>query len=240
MTQFRVAALYKFTPLQADKALQDHLLSACRTHDVMGTLLLAREGINGTIAGSPDGIEAVLNVIRSLPGCADIEHKDSVASEQPFLRLKVRLKKEIVTLGVEGVDPTRAVGSYVEPEDWNDLISAPDVVTIDTRNAYEVRIGQFKGAVDPETTSFREFPDWFRKFRQTRPNARIAMYCTGGIRCEKSTAFALAEGLDEVYHLKGGILKYLETVPEEDSLWEGECFVFDRRVAVGHGLKEGD
>ncbi len=206
----------------------------------MGTLLLAREGINGTIAGSPDGIEAVLNVIRSLPGCADIEHKDSVASEQPFLRLKVRLKKEIVTLGVEGVDPTRAVGSYVEPEDWNDLISAPDVVTIDTRNAYEVRIGQFKGAVDPETTSFREFPDWFRKFRQTRPNARIAMYCTGGIRCEKSTAFALAEGLDEVYHLKGGILKYLETVPEEDSLWEGECFVFDRRVAVGHGLKEGD
>ena len=230
MTQFRVAALYKFTPLQADKALQDHLLSACRTHDVMGTLLLAREGINGTIAGSPDGIEAVLNVIRSLPGCADIEHKDSVASEQPFLRLKVRLKKEIVTLGVEGV----------EPEDWNDLISAPDVVTIDTRNAYEVRIGQFKGAVDPETTSFREFPDWFRKFRQTRPNARIAMYCTGGIRCEKSTAFALAEGLDEVYHLKGGILKYLETVPEEDSLWEGECFVFDRRVAVGHGLKEGD
>ena len=240
MTQFRVAALYKFTPLQADKALQDHLLSACRTHDVMGTLLLAREGINGTIAGSPDGIEAVLNVIRSLPGCADIEHKDSVSSEQPFLRLKVRLKKEIVTLGVEGVDPTRAVGSYVEPEDWNDLISAPDVVTIDTRNAYEVRIGQFKGAVDPETTSFREFPDWFRKFRQTRPNARIAMYCTGGIRCEKSTAFALAEGLDEVYHLKGGILKYLETVPEEDSLWEGECFVFDRRVAVGHGLKEGD
>lgn len=240
MTQFRVAALYKFTPLQADKALQDHLLSACRTHDVMGTLLLAREGINGTIAGSPDGIEAVLNVIRSLPGCSDIEHKDSVASEQPFLRLKVRLKKEIVTLGVEGVDPTRAVGSYVEPEDWNDLISAPDVVTIDTRNAYEVRIGQFKGAVDPETTSFREFPDWFRKFRQTRPNARIAMYCTGGIRCEKSTAFALAEGLDEVYHLKGGILKYLETVPEEDSLWEGECFVFDRRVAVGHGLKEGD
>ncbi|WP_440958247.1 rhodanese-related sulfurtransferase [Oceanicaulis sp. LC35] len=240
MSQFRVAALYKFTPLLADKALQDHLLSACHAHGVMGTLLIAREGINGTIAGSPDGIEAVLNVIRALPGCADIEHKDSFASEQPFLRMKVRLKKEIVTLGVEGVDPTRAVGSYVEPKDWNDLISAPDVVTIDTRNAYEVRIGQFKGAVDPETTSFREFPDWFRKFRETRPNARIAMYCTGGIRCEKSTAFALAEGLDEVYHLKGGILKYLETVPEEESLWEGECFVFDRRVAVGHGLKEGD
>lgn len=240
MSQFRVAALYKFTPLHADKGLQDHLLDACQAQGVMGTLLIASEGINGTIAGTPDGIEAVLNVIRALPGCADIEHKDSFASEQPFLRMKVRLKKEIVTLGVEGVDPTRAVGSYVEPEDWNELISAPDVVTIDTRNAYEVRIGQFKGAVDPETTSFREFPDWFRKFRETRPNARIAMYCTGGIRCEKSTAFALTEGLDEVYHLKGGILKYLETVPEEDSLWEGECFVFDRRVAVGHGLKEGD
>ena len=240
MSQFRVAALYKFTPLQADKALQAHLLDACQANDVMGTLLIASEGINGTIAGSPDGIEAVLNTIRALPGCADIEHKDSHASEQPFLRLKVRLKKEIVTLGVDSVDPTRAVGAYVDPEDWNDLITSPDVVTIDTRNAYEVRIGQFKGAVDPQTTSFREFPEWFRKFRETRPNARIAMYCTGGIRCEKSTAFALTEGLDEVYHLKGGILKYLETVPENESLWEGDCFVFDRRVAVGHGLKEGD
>jgi len=239
MTEFRVTALYKFTPLVADKALQDHLLEACRTHDVMGTLLIASEGINGTIAGPNAGIEAVLNTIRALPGCADIEHKDSSANEQPFLRLKVRLKKEIVTLGVPGVDPTQAVGTYVEPEDWNALISAPDVVTIDTRNAYEVRIGQFKGAVDPETTSFREFPAWFRKFRETRPNARIAMYCTGGIRCEKSTAFALTEGLDEVYHLKGGILKYLENIPEEDSLWEGDCFVFDRRVAVRHGLQEG-
>jgi UPF0176 protein len=240
MTQFRVAALYKFTPLVADKALQDRLLTACREHDVYGTLLIASEGINGTIAGSSDAIEAVLNVIRSLPGCADIEHKDSFADEQPFLRMKVRLKKEIVTLGVPGVDPQKAVGSYVAPEDWNELISAPDVVTIDTRNDYEVRIGQFKGAVNPETTSFREFPDWFRKFRETRPNARIAMYCTGGIRCEKSTAFALTEGLDEVYHLKGGILKYLETVPEEESLWEGDCFVFDRRVAVRHGLELGD
>lgn len=240
MTDFRVAALYKFTPLQADKALQDRLLSVCSAHGVMGTLLIASEGINGTIAGSADGVEAVLDAIRSLPGCGDIEPKDSVASEQPFLRMKVRLKKEIVTLGVPGVDPNRAVGTYVEPEDWNDLISADDVVTIDTRNDYEVRIGQFKGAVNPETTSFREFPEWFRKFRETRPNARIAMYCTGGIRCEKSTAFALTEGLDEVFHLKGGILKYLERIPEEQSLWEGDCFVFDRRVAVRHGLKEGD
>ncbi|MEE2527360.1 rhodanese-related sulfurtransferase [Hyphobacterium sp. HN65] len=240
MTEFRVAALYKFTPLQADKALQDKLLSACQANGVMGTLLIASEGINGTIAGSHNAIEAVLDVIRSLPGCGDIEHKDSAASEQPFLRMKVRLKKEIVTLGVPGVDPSKAVGTYVEPEDWNDLISAEDVVTIDTRNDYEVRIGQFKGAVNPETTSFREFPEWFRKFRETRPNARIAMYCTGGIRCEKSTAFALTEGLDEVFHLKGGILKYLERIPEDDSLWDGDCFVFDRRVAVRHGLEEGD
>lgn len=240
MSAFCVAALYKFTPLQADKALQARLLEVCRANDVMGTLLIAPEGINGTIAGAPDGIAAVLGVIRGLPGCADIEVKLSEASEQPFLRLKVRIKKEIVTLGVPEADPGRAAGLYVEPEDWNDLISSPDVVTIDTRNDYEVRIGQFRGAVNPETTSFREFPDWFRKFRESRPNARIAMYCTGGIRCEKSTALARIEGLDEVFHLKGGILKYLERIPQKESLWEGDCFVFDRRVAVGHGLKEAD
>ena len=238
MTEFRVAALYKFTPLTADTTLQAHLMAACETHGVKGILLIAPEGINGTIAGTPDGIEAVLDTIRALPGCADIEHKESTASEQPFLRMKVRIKKEIVTLGVPGVAPSREVGTYVEPEDWNALISSPDVVTIDTRNDYEVRIGQFKGAVNPETKSFTEFPDWFRKFKQTRPNARIAMYCTGGIRCEKSTAFALTEGLDEVYHLKGGILKYLERIDEGESLWEGDCFVFDRRVAVRHGLEE--
>lgn len=238
MTEFRVAALYKFTPLTADKALQAHLMAACEAQGVKGILLIAPEGINGTIAGSPNGIEAVLDTIRALPGCADIEHKESTASEQPFLRMKVRIKKEIVTLSVPGVDPSREVGTYVEPEDWNDLISSPDVVTIDTRNDYEVRIGQFKGAVNPETKSFTEFPDWFRKFKETRPNARIAMYCTGGIRCEKSTAFALTEGLGEVYHLKGGILKYLERIDEGESLWKGDCFVFDRRVAVRHGLEE--
>jgi UPF0176 protein len=240
MSGFRVAALYKFTPLKADAALREKLLSACQAHAVMGTLLIAPEGINGTIAGPAEGIDSVLAEIRALPGCADIDVKLSAASEQPFLRLKVRIKKEIVTLGVPAADPNRAAGQYVEPEDWNALISAPDVVTIDTRNAYEVRIGQFKGAVNPETTSFREFPDWFRRFRETRPNARIAMYCTGGIRCEKSTALARIEGLDEVFHLKGGILKYLERVPEHESLWEGDCFVFDRRVAVGHGLVESD
>jgi UPF0176 protein len=240
MTEFRVAALYKFTPLQADKALQSHLLTACQTHGVMGTLLIASEGINGTIAAEPEALERVLELIRALPGCADIEVKFSSASEQPFLRMKVRIKKEIVTLGVPGVDPSARVGRYVEPEDWNDLISAPDVVTIDTRNDFEVRIGQFKGAINPHTTSFSDFPAWFRKFKETRPNARLAMYCTGGIRCEKSTAFALTEGLDEVYHLKGGILKYLERINEADSLWEGDCFVFDRRVAVRHGLEESD
>ena len=240
MSRYLIAALYKFTPLQADAALQARLKSVCAGNDVCGTLLLASEGINGTIAGPPGGMRAVLAALRALPGCADLEHKESWADEQPFLRLKIRLKREIVTMGVDGIDPVGGVGHYVEPEDWNTLISAPDVVTIDTRNDYEVRIGQFEGAIDPQTTSFREFPDWFRKFRETRPNARIAMYCTGGIRCEKATAFVRAEGIDEVYHLKGGILKYLETVDAEESLWRGECFVFDRRVAVGHGLEQGE
>jgi len=240
MTEFLVAALYKFTPLQADKALQDQLLTACQTHGVLGTLLIAPEGINGTIAGPAEGLEQVLEVVRALPGCADIEIKVSSASAQPFLRMKVRIKKEIVTLGVPGVDPSTQAGTYVEPEDWNALISAPDVVTIDTRNDFEVRIGQFEGAINPHTTSFSEFPAWFRKFKETRPNGRVAMYCTGGIRCEKSTAFALTEGLDEVYHLKGGILKYLERIDEADSLWKGDCFVFDRRVAVRHGLEESE
>jgi len=240
MPEYRIAAFYKFTPLIADKPLQQALFEVCSRNDVVGTILIAPEGINGTIGGPEAGIEQVLTALRALPGCADLEHKESYSDEQPFFRLKVRLKKEIVTLGVPGVDPNKAVGTYVAPEDWNDLISSPDVVTIDTRNDYEVRIGQFKGAINPETVSFREFPEWYRKFRETRPNARIAMYCTGGIRCEKSTAFALAEGEDEVFHLKGGILKYLETIPETESLWEGECFVFDRRVAVKHGLEVGE
>lgn len=240
MSDFLVAALYKFVPLDGLPALQKHLRDSCETHQVCGTILLAPEGINGTIAGPEAGLRQVLEIIRAVPGCSDLDHKESWADEQPFLRMKVRLKKEIVTMGVPGVDPNKAVGTYVDPEDWNDLITSDDVVTIDTRNDYEVRIGQFKGAVNPQTTSFREFPEWFKAFRQTRPNARIAMYCTGGIRCEKSTAFARTLGIDDVFHLKGGILKYLENVPREDSLWEGECFVFDRRVAVGHGLEQGD
>ncbi|WP_300545167.1 rhodanese-related sulfurtransferase [Maricaulis sp.] len=239
MSRFLIAALYKFTPLDAGPALRARIQSVCEENAVAGTLLLAREGINGTIAGPEPGVRTVLAMLQTLPGCAGLEHKESWAGEQPFLRLKVRLKREIVTMGVPDTDPTRIVGTYVEPEDWNDLITAPDVVTIDTRNDYEVRIGQFAGAIDPQTTSFREFPDWFRRFRETRPNARIAMYCTGGIRCEKASAFVKAQGIDAVYHLRGGILKYLETVDEADSLWRGECFVFDRRVAVKHGLETG-
>jgi len=240
MSRYLVAAFYKFAPLVADRALQVRLTHIADAGEVTGTILLASEGINGTIAGPEAGVRDVLSAIRLLPGCEDLEHKESGADEQPFLRLKVRLKKEIVTMGVPGLNPSRAVGTYVAPEDWNELISSPDVVTIDTRNDYEVRIGSFRGAVNPETTSFREFPNWFRKFREARPNARIAMYCTGGIRCEKSTAFALTEGENEVFHLKGGILKYLETVPETESLWEGDCFVFDRRVSVKHGLEQGE
>jgi len=240
MPEFRIAAFYKFTPMDASKALQKVLVDMCSANEIVGTILLAPEGINGTIGGPVDGIEQALSVLRALPGCGDLEHKESYADQQPFFRLKVRLKKEIVALGIPSVDPNKAVGTYVDPEQWNDLISSPDVVTIDTRNDYEVRIGQFKGAINPETVSFREFPEWYRNFRETRPNARIAMYCTGGIRCEKSTAFALDEGEDEVFHLKGGILKYLETIPEEKSLWQGECFVFDRRVAVKHGLEIGE
>lgn len=239
MTDTVVAALYKFVDQPHYADLREPLLEVCVANDVKGTLLLASEGINGTIAGSRSGIDAVLAHIRSLPDCANLVHKVSHANDNPFLRMKVRLKKEIVTMGVPGTDPRAIVGTYVKPEDWNELISAPDVITIDTRNDYEVKIGSFEGAIDPKTTTFREFPAWFREFRKDHANTRVAMYCTGGIRCEKSTAFLKNEGVDEVYHLEGGILKYLEEVPEEESLWHGECFVFDQRVSVGHGLALG-
>lgn len=236
---FTVAALYKFTPFDDPAALRTSLLSACERHGVKGTLLLAREGINGTIAGTREGIDAILAHIRDLPGCADLEHKESQATDMPFLRMRVRLKKEIVTMGQPNVDPTSAVGSYVEPRDWNDLISRDDVVVIDTRNDYEVGIGTFQGAIDPETQSFRDFPKWWQDHRDEFRGKRVAMFCTGGIRCEKSTNYLLGQGVNDVYHLKGGILKYLEEVPEAESKWQGECFVFDQRVSVGHGLVEG-
>lgn len=238
-----VAALYRFTPFADHAALQAPLLAACRAQSVKGTLLLAHEGINGTIAGSDAGIAVVLDHIRGLPGCADLDVKFSRAPAMPFHRMKVRLKAEIVTMGVAEIDPLASVGTYVAPADWNALIADPSTIVIDTRNDYEVAIGTFQRAIDPQTASFRDFPAWFRAQRdkllgQGQP-PKVAMFCTGGIRCEKSTAFLKAEGVEQVYHLKGGILKYLEDVRAEDSLWQGECFVFDQRVSVGHGLVPG-
>ncbi|MEL6570168.1 MAG: rhodanese-related sulfurtransferase [Pseudomonadota bacterium] len=236
---YTVAALYHFTRFEDPAALRDPLLALCNTHRIGGTLLLAREGINGTIAGTRAGIDAVLAHIRALPGCAGLEHKESASEVPPFNRMKVRLKKEIVTMGQPDVDPVEGTGHYVDPADWNELITSPDVAVIDTRNDYEVAIGTFDGAIDPQTKSFGEFPAWWDKNKDRFHNKKIAMFCTGGIRCEKSTNYLIGQGIDEVYHLKGGILKYLEDVPQEDSTWDGECFVFDARVSVGHGLKEG-
>lgn len=236
---YTIAALYHFTRFDDPAAIQGPLLALCEAEKISGSLLLAQEGINGTIAGPRAGIDAVLAHIQGLPGCADMEWKESTAASQPFRRLKVRLKKEIVTMGQPDVDPVARVGHYVDPAEWNDLIQSPDVAVIDTRNDYEVAIGTFQGAIDPKTDSFRDFPAWWEKNKDRFHNKRIAMFCTGGIRCEKSTNYLLGQGVDDVYHLKGGILKYLEEVPPEDSTWNGECFVFDGRVSVGHGLKEG-
>ncbi len=236
---FTVAALYKFTPFDDPAAMKAPLAELACREGVKGTLLLAREGINGTIAGTRNGIDAVLAHIRALPGCADIDWKESAAEDMPFNRLKVRLKREIVTMGQPDVDPTASVGTYVAPEDWNALIARDDVVTIDTRNDYEVAIGTFDGAIDPGTKSFGEFPDWWRANAERFAGKKVAMFCTGGIRCEKATNYLIGQGVGDVFHLKGGILKYLEEVPEATSRWHGDCFVFDGRVSVGHGLKEG-
>ena len=238
-----VAALYRFTPIADPAALRDALEGTCKAQGIKGTLLVAHEGINGTIAGSADGIAHVVDFIRAQPDCADTDVKYSHASGMPFYRMKVRIKREIVTMGVEGIDPRASVGTYVSPQDWNALIADPETIVIDTRNDYEVAAGTFERAIDPRTATFREFPGWFRREREKLlgegKTPKVAMFCTGGIRCEKSTAFLKAEGIDQVYHLKGGILKYLEEVPEEESLWRGECFVFDERVTVGHGLALG-
>ena len=238
-----VAALYRFTRFEDCRSLVAPLESLSRVEGVRGTLLLAPEGINGTIAGSEDAIAAVLKHIRALPGCSGVDVKLSSADVMPFHRMKVRAKREIVTMGEPGIDPLAGAGAYVEPRDWNALISDPDTIVIDTRNDYEVSVGSFAGAIDPETASFRDFPAWFRGAREALLGSgrqpKVAMFCTGGIRCEKSTAFLKGEGIDDVFHLKGGILRYLETVPEDESLWRGECFVFDERVTVGHGLAPG-
>ncbi len=243
-----VAALYRFARFDDPAALKGPMLALCEAQGIKGTLLLAKEGINGTIAGSAEGVARVLDHIRALPGCADLDVKFSAAPVMPFGRMKVRIKREIVTLGLSGggepgIDPTASVGTYVSPQDWNALIADPETIVIDTRNAYEVAIGTFPGAINPETRSFREFPGWFRRERERLLGEgrapKVAMFCTGGIRCEKSTAFLKAEGVEEVFHLQGGILRYLEVVPPAESLWQGECFVFDERVALGHGLTEG-
>jgi UPF0176 protein len=240
MDQFLTAALYKFVSLPDYQTLQKPILDFCVKHHIKGTLLLALEGINGTIAGKSDDIHAVLGYLRQDPRFSDLEHKESYADSHPFYRMKVKLKKEIVTMGVEGVNPNNVVGTYVKPEDWNALISDPDVILLDTRNDYETHIGTFKGAIDPKTTTFREFPSFVEQNLDKTKNKKVAMFCTGGIRCEKASSYMKQQGFEEVYHLQGGILKYLETVPEAESLWEGECFVFDQRVGVKHGLAVGD
>jgi UPF0176 protein len=244
--QFLVAALYAFVPLPDYQSRQVALQKLGEQNGILGTLLLAAEGINGTISGPDTGIQTVLEHIKSWPEIEGLECKFSHASAPPFTRFKVRLKKEIVTMGVDGIDPRQTVGTYVAPEDWNALIQRDDVMLIDTRNDYEVGIGTFKGAINPNTDTFREFPSWVDQWVaeniEHAPSGapkKVAMFCTGGIRCEKATAYLKAQGLDEVYHLQGGILKYLETVPAEESLWDGECFVFDNRVSVGHGLEPG-
>ncbi|CAN5558272.1 rhodanese-related sulfurtransferase [soil metagenome] len=234
----RVAAFYQFASFDDCAAIREKLTRTCVEAGIKGTILIAPEGINGTIAGTDAGVETVLDHIRWLPGCSELEHKDSTAEAMPFHRMKVRLKREIGTMGQPDIDPL-SPGHYVAPEAWNALIAEPGTIMIDTRNDYEVAVGTFEGAVNPETRSFSEFPEWFRAHRGEMEGRKVAMFCTGGIRCEKATAFLKAEGLDEVYHLQGGILKYLETVPAAESRWEGECFVFDQRVAVGQGLVPG-
>ena len=235
-----VAALYHFTRFPDPAALRPGLVQVCAAHGVKGSLLLAGEGINGTIAGPRDGIDTVLAHIRALPGCAGLDWKESPVAAMPFGRMKVRLKHEIVTMGQPDIDPKSRVGNYVAASDWNALIVSPDVAVIDTRNDYEVSIGTFTGAIDPGTRSFRAFPAWWQANKSRFAGKRIAMFCTGGIRCEKSTNYLLGQGVAEVFHLKGGILKYLEQMPKAQSLWQGECYVFDERVSVGHGLTPGD
>ena len=238
----KVAALYQFAPLPDFRELREPLRALCAALSVKGTVLLAEEGINGTVAGMPDAISALIAELQTGPlfgGRLDnLELKFSRASKTPFARLKVRLKKEIVTLGDPAADPTRAVGVYVEPNDWNDLIAAPDTLLIDTRNAFEVAMGTFEGAVDPQLARFGEFKDFVAQKLDPDRHRRIAMFCTGGIRCEKASSYLLACGFKEIYQLKGGILKYLEGIPESESRWQGECFVFDDRIALGHGLKQ--
>jgi UPF0176 protein len=236
-----VAALYKFVEINDLLSLQDNLYNICEENNIMGTILIADEGINGTISGKHNEIKETISTLMSDSRFSNIEIKYSSTDKQPFHRMKVRLKKEIVTIGLPEINPNKKVGKYVKPEDWNELISDPNVVVIDTRNKYESKIGSFQNALDPETSSFREFPDWVKKFKNSEDNnnKKIAMFCTGGIRCEKASSLMKEEGFEDVYHLQGGILKYLETVDKENSLWNGECFVFDQRVCLTDELEVG-
>ena len=240
---FLTIAFYQFVSLKNIEQLQTSILKSCQKNNIKGTVLLASEGINGTVSGLENNIHKFLEFIKTDPfldgSFKNLEHKESWASKNPFYRMKVRLKKEIVALGVEGVSPAKMVGQYVNPEDWNALIKDPNTIVIDTRNNYEVDIGTFKNSINPHTDSFREFPTFVKKNLKDNKQKKVAMFCTGGIRCEKATSLMLEKGFEDVYHLKGGILKYLENIPKEKSLWEGECFVFDQRVAVTHGLDEG-
>lgn len=241
MSDLVIAALYKFVSLPDFEAMREPLRAFCEKRGIKGTLLLAHEGINGTISGTRAGIDAVLDYLRSDPRLADLEHKESFVDEhtRAFYRLKIKLKKEIVTIGIPDISPTIKVGTYVKPQDWNSIISDPDVVVLDTRNDYEVEVGTFERALDPQTESFRQFPDYVKQNLDPAKHKKVAMFCTGGIRCEKASAYMLDQGFEEVYHLQGGILKYLEEVPKEESLWRGECFVFDNRVSVDHTLDKG-
>ena len=236
-----VAALYKFVEIDDLLSLQSNLYEICEKNNIMGTILIANEGINGTISGKTNELNQTISLLKSDKRFANIEIKYSSTDKQPFHRMKVRLKKEIVTIGLPEINPNKKVGTYVKPEDWNDLISDPNVIVIDTRNKYETKIGSFHNALDPETSSFREFPDWVKKFKSSKENAnkKIAMFCTGGIRCEKASSLMKEEGFEDVYHLQGGILKYLETIDKENSLWNGECFVFDQRVCLTDELEVG-
>ena len=234
-----VCALYKFVYLEDFEQLQQPLIQFMETHRIRGTLLLAKEGINGTVAGSRNNIDRLLQMLEQDERLAPLECKESLAHALPFKRTRVKLKKEIVTMGIENIDPRRIAGTYVEPENWNELVADPEVLLIDTRNDYEVQVGTFKSAINPHTDTFREFPDYVKQNLDPAKHKKVAMFCTGGIRCEKSTAYLKEQGFDEVYHLKGGILKYLEKVPEENSCWQGECFVFDDRVTVNHQLEPG-
>ncbi len=240
---FLTISFYHFVRLENIKQLQAFILQFCKKNNIKGTILLASEGINGTISGQKNNIHKFIGFIKTDPSFKgsfkNLEYKESWASKNPFYRMKVRLKKEIVALGVEGISPTDKVGQYVNPEDWNALIEDPNTIVIDTRNNYEVDIGTFKNSINPQTETFREFPSYIEKNLKDKKKKKVAMFCTGGIRCEKATSLMLEKGFKDVFHLKGGILKYLEHIPKEKSLWQGECFVFDQRVAVTHGLDEG-